>query len=215
MKSIRIKNIHNIIIAQLNINSLRNKIDSLAKSVISNIDILLITETKVDDSFPVTQFLIHGFGTPYRIDRNSNGGGIILYIREAIPSILLTDLFLLEKIEGMFVEININKVKWLISCSYNPQKVTIKNHLYIIGKHLNSYSSQYDNFIIIGDFNSEPTENNMTDFCDLYNVRNIIKGPTCFKNPEKPSCIDLLLTNKKKSFKTTHIIETGYLTFTR
>ena len=53
LKSIRIKNIHNIIIAQLNINSLRNKIDSLAKAVISNIDILLITETKLDDSFPL------------------------------------------------------------------------------------------------------------------------------------------------------------------
>ena len=54
--------------------------------VTEEIDILMITETKLDDSFPASQFLIQGFCTPFRLDRNENGGGILLYIRSYIAS---------------------------------------------------------------------------------------------------------------------------------
>ena len=43
-----------------------------------NVDVLMISEAKLDISFPVGQFLIGGFCTPYRLDRNSKGGGILL-----------------------------------------------------------------------------------------------------------------------------------------
>ena len=46
---------------------------------------LLISETKLDDTFPLGQFLINGYSAPYRLDRNSFGGGLMLYIREGIP----------------------------------------------------------------------------------------------------------------------------------
>ena len=46
----------------------------------------MISETKIDDSFPVGQFLVEGFCTPYRLDHNSKGGSILLYVREDIPS---------------------------------------------------------------------------------------------------------------------------------
>ena len=59
----------------------------------SNVDVLLISETKTDSSFPTGQFKIEGYAT-YRLDRNSNGGGILLYVREDIPSTFLnTELF--------------------------------------------------------------------------------------------------------------------------
>ena len=55
-----------------------------------NLDLLLVSETKIDDSFPTAQFLISGFCKPYRLDHCSNGGGILLYIREDTPCRLLT-----------------------------------------------------------------------------------------------------------------------------
>ena len=55
----------------------------------------------------------------------------------------------------------------------------------------------------------------MKSFCESYNLTNLIKQPTCFKNPEKPSCIDLTLTNRPKSFQTTCVIETGLSDFHR
>ena len=78
-----------LIIAHLNINSIRNKFDSLSFIVENNADILLISETKLDDSFPSGQFKIHGFCMPYLYDRNSMGRGVLLYIRDDIPTKLL------------------------------------------------------------------------------------------------------------------------------
>ena len=49
----------------------------------------------------------------------------------------------------------------------------------------------------------------MKRFTEIYKLRNLIKEPTCFKNPENPTCIDLILTNKPLSFKNTYVIETG------
>ena len=63
-----------------------------------NIDALLTSETKIDSSFPSAQFHLEGYATPHRLDRNANGGGIPLYIREDIPSKLKNQLkdFLLK-----------------------------------------------------------------------------------------------------------------------
>ena len=58
-------------------------------------------------------------------------------------------------------------------------------------------TSKYENFILLGDLNSEPTESAVRDFCQIYGCKNLIKDNTCFKNPEKSSCIDLLITNNK------------------
>ena len=48
----------------------------------ANIDIFMISETKLDETFPAAQFSLQVFCNPYRFDRNRNGGGIMLYIRE-------------------------------------------------------------------------------------------------------------------------------------
>ena len=52
----------------------------------NSLDVFMISETKLDETFPEGQFLMDGFTPPYRMDRNTNGGGIALYIREDIPS---------------------------------------------------------------------------------------------------------------------------------
>ena len=77
LKSLRKDNLDKLIFAHLNINSIRNKFELLSKQIKGNVDVLMISETKIDDSFPVGQFLIEGFWTPYRLDRNSKGGDIL------------------------------------------------------------------------------------------------------------------------------------------
>ena len=91
----------------------------------SNLDKLLIFKIEIDSSFPTAQFQIEGY-TTYRLDRNATGGGILLYIREDIPSTLLNSDM---SIESSSVEINIRKKKWLLVCMYNPNKNLISNHL--------------------------------------------------------------------------------------
>ena len=45
--------------------------------------------------------------------------------------------------------------------------------------------------------------------CEIYNLKNIIREKTCFKNPNYPSCIDLIIKNRPKSFQNSMVIETG------
>ena len=98
-----------ILIGHLNITSLRNKFEILVFSIAVNLDILIISETKLDESFPVSQFLIPGFEEPIRLDRSSSAGGIMLYIREGIPFRLMKSRGLSTNTDAFLVEVKINK----------------------------------------------------------------------------------------------------------
>ena len=108
-----------IVLAHLNINSLRNKFDLLADQIKGNVDVLAIPETKLDDSFPAGQCKILGEASPFRLDRHQNGSGILVFVREDIPLKFLSSE---EKpIEAFFRELDLHKKKWLACCSYNPK----------------------------------------------------------------------------------------------
>ena len=150
--------------------------------------------------FPDSQFLIDGFGKPFRLDRNKNGGGIMLFIRSDIPAkvISIDKKFLFE---SFYVELNFRKKKWLLNCSYNPNNNSIESHLNCLSRSINSFSSKYENIILLGDFNSCMDDSPMICFCETYQLRNLVKYPTCLKNPENASCLDLLLINNHYVFK--------------
>ena len=196
----------------LNINSIRYKFEWLKSIADSNIDLLLISETKLNDSFPNCQFLMTGFHPPYRKDRTDKGGGLMFFIREDIPcrEIMVT---LEENIEAIFLEINLRKRKWLLIGSYNPEKSKISSFLDCIENKLDTLCLQYENIVLIGDLNSEMREERMNRFCNTYYFKCLIKEPTCFKNIDHPSCVDLILTNKSLCFQHTTVIETGLSDF--
>ena len=103
----------------------------------------------------------------------------------------------------------------MINYSYNPHENNIGSHLNIITKALDTYYDKYENVVFLGDFNAGIEETIMKSFCESYNLTNLIKQPTCFKNPKKASCIDLISTNRPKSFQSTCVIETGLSDFHR
>ena len=213
LENLRWKNKNRPIIAQLNINSLRNKFGFLSSQITNYVDIMLLSETKLDDSFRTGQFSLNGCSKPCRFDRSSNGGGILLYVREDIPSRLLTDYKIRDNLELFFVEVNIRKKKWLLSCSYNQHKKNISNHLHHLNKDLDVHLKSYDNILIVGDFNSEFIENCMKSFCNVNSLKTLNRGPICIKHPSNPSYIDLFLTNRQQGFQQTHAIETGISDF--
>ena len=106
----------------------------------------------------------------------------------------------------------------LISCfSYNPHKNNLCNHLDVITKILDTYYGKYESVVFLGDFNAGTEEITIKSFRESYNLTSLIliKQSTCFKNPGKPSYVDLILTNKPKSFQSTCVIETGSSDFHR
>ena len=114
LKSLQLKNVNNLIFAHLNINSLSGKFDALSYIIQDNIDILVVSETKLDPTFPACQFKIPGYSMPFRRDRNRNGGGVMIFVREDISSKLLVRHNLPDDIEVIFVEINLRKTKFLL-----------------------------------------------------------------------------------------------------
>ena len=114
-----------------------------------------------------TVSLISDFAKPLRLDTNSIGGGIMLFVRDNIPFRLLKPGNLPSNTEALFIEINLRKKKWLMCCGYNPNKSLINKFTHDIGKVLDSFIGNYDNFLIVGDLNSEIAESSIHDLCKL------------------------------------------------
>ena len=110
-KNLKLKNNNRLILGHLNINSIVRKFDHLKVLIENNIDVLVLTETKIDSSFPNAQFRIEGFSAPFRLKQNRFGAGVLIYVREDIPCKKLTKHILPDDIEGILVEINLRKTK--------------------------------------------------------------------------------------------------------
>ena len=109
-------------------------------------------------------FLIEGFSTPYRLDRDCKGGGSCYMEEQIYP---LTFLRLKINLSRAFLLSLTCKI--LINCSYNPHTSEIKKHLTALGNSLDLYSSKYEKILILGDFNVEIEEANIKSFCENYN----------------------------------------------
>ena len=101
-------------------------------------------ETKIDDTFPSELFLIDGFSKPFRRDRNCHGGGILIYVRDDIPCKQLNKHTFPGDIEGIFVEINLRKVKLLLLGTYHPPSQSDKYYFNKLGNCLDIYINTYD-----------------------------------------------------------------------
>ena len=170
-------------------------------------DIFTITETKLDGSFPTAQFEIKGYDSPFRFDITNKNGGLLVYIKSSIPSRKLSCDDICNSIQAIPFEINLRKEKWLVISIYRPPLQDSVFFLNSLTKIIDVFADKYDNYLILGDFNLESGNTILTNFLDSNNLRNLIKTNTCFKG--KRSSIDLILTNRKYSFKNTSSYETG------
>ena len=99
----RLQNAKNVTIGALNVNSVRNKIGALQALVTNNIDTCLLSESKIDGTFPNQQFSISNYKTFCR-DRNKHYGGLLFYINENIPCKLINDEIILSDTEMIIFE---------------------------------------------------------------------------------------------------------------
>ena len=124
MNVVREKNISQPMIGQLNINSIRNNFYFLEYEASKHLDI-----TDIRDKnwwvISLTQFLLDGFSGPYRLCCCANGGGKPLHVRYDVSSCLLAECKLQDNIKCQFIEINIRKKKWPLSCPYDLNKKNI------------------------------------------------------------------------------------------
>ena len=143
------------------------------------------------------------FAELFSLDRNRNRGGVMIYIRDDIPSRLLLKHVFPSDIEGLYIELNFRKCKWLLLGLYHPPSQSDQYYFNSLDKSLDTYSN-YENILLVGDFNVQTTDQYLSLFLYQHELSSIVKESTCFKNVSNPSCIDLFLTNTALSFQ--HIL---------
>ena len=193
------------IIGHLNINSVKNKFDSLIE-IIKNFNIFLISESKLDASFPKTQFKINGCKC-FRHDRNKYGGGLIFYVSEGTPCKILTNQTVSSNVEMMTIEFHQMKCKWLLLGAYKPPIQSDLEFAEEIIRTLNHYVPSYENIILLSDLNMTTENLHLNNLIQIFNLNALIKTPTCYQS-HNPSCIDNILTNQKVLFKLSKTFET-------
>ena len=206
MFDLKSNNPSSLIFAYLDINSVRNKFENFKEIINENVDIFTIAETKLDGSFPTSQFELEGYYSPFRLDITKQSDGLFVYINSSIPSRQLSYGGICDSIQAIPFEINLRQVKWLMIPIYCPPSQDSGFCIHSLTKIINHFATKYDNDLIMGDFNMEPNNRMSISFLDSNNLTNLIKTNTYFKG--KGSSIDLILTSGKYSFKYTSSYET-------
>ena len=171
-----------------------------------SLDIICISETKLDETFQTAQYAIKGFNKPYRVDITSNSGDLLFYVKANLSSKLICFYNFPNEIQCIPIELNISTEKYALLSLYRPPNQNINLFLDKLSAALDIYSKHYENICTLGDFNATPENNDMINFMKLSNLI-LTKGPTCFKSANG-SMINLLLTTNKYLFQKTNSFKT-------
>ena len=148
-----------------------------------------------------------------RRDRNEHGGGLMLYARKGVVCNRLT-LYETTSLELLCSELIVCKKKWIIFSVFRPPDSNLDGFFANLSVSLNQALDRYDNVIVMGDINIDtrdsqhPGYNKLASFCDVFGLSNLVTTKTCFTNSHSSS-IDVILTNKPRSFLKTSVFETG------
>ena len=140
MKKQRLENANNTIIGRLNINSFKKKF-VFVEDIIKLFDVFLVSESKLDHTFPSNQFRINRHKI-FRLDRNGFVGGLILYINKNISCKPLQEHIHLPNFEVVAIEFYQNNQKWLLLCLCKPPNQKTSDFIQILSSILDLFFKQ-------------------------------------------------------------------------
>ena len=213
IKAIRNEYPSNVIVTHLNVNSLHTKIDEIRDLLVaSKFDMMVLSETKLDNSFQDALLDIRNYSM-YRQDKRSNSGGLVAYVSKNVPSTVGPVMNCNDSIECMTIELNINDSKILVACMYKNPKMKPTDFSQYFEEMCEEIFNQYENVIIIGDLNFNMLNTNtLSQICPTFNLTNLIKDPTCYKSSE-PTLIDVMLVSKRRKYIKGFSLDTGISDF--
>ena len=127
IKNLRLKNINKAIISNTKTDSLPNKFEQLKEA---------------------SQFLVKGFAEPFWLDLNINGGRVMIYIGDDIPSRLLSKHAFPSDIKGLHIERNFRKCQWLVQGTYHLPSQSDHYYFNNLGNSLYTYTN-YEKKLLI------------------------------------------------------------------
>ena len=196
---------NNIIISHVNINSIKHKFEYFHEILTEGfLDILCLTETKLDDTYSKSLFQCNGYKC-YRKDLNAKSGGIMVLIRDDIPQTRKHDYefsHTTDHVESMIFEITVKSFKFNLFVTYKNPKVSSEKFICLISQTYDALSSNSNESILVGDVNINMiNEDNVfeNNICNVYGLTNLIQSPTCFKS-EVGTLLDPVVVSNTQKF---------------
>jgi hypothetical protein len=179
------------------------------------LDILAFSESKLDDTFPNSQFSIANFNM-YRADRTSHGGGVMCYVRSTLPHRIRSDIsHCNDTIENLVVEVKQKSNKYFFIIVYSSPSTPFTVFNETLSCLIEKCLSESDTIYIMGDININllQKKNKLHELLACFGLSNTVKGATCFKNINNPSLLDVILCTKPKTIVETLNINIGISDF--
>ena len=146
IQKLRTNHCKQCIIANLNVNSLPNKFEEIKEWLAQKaFDILSIQETKIDRTFPNSQFHVEGFKL-FRRDRVKGGGGIAVFIATTRKVACI-------HLEALLFDLRIGQRQFALLSAYKPPSVDNNTFTNELLKVMDQATLLSDNIICIGDLN--------------------------------------------------------------
>ena len=205
-----------ITFSHLNINSLANKfmdINEILKNGLNSI--LFLSETKIDSSFPNAQFNVSNYCI-HRQDRNTHGGGLLCYVHQMLPHRNRHDIAVNNNgIESLVIHVKLSGYNLFFICIYKPPNINNDHLKHAIDDMMTKCNLESEYIYIIGDMNVNFMNKNnvLIDTLNSFDLKQMIKEPTCYKSLQNPTLLDIILTNKPKSITKTVNITLGISDF--
>ena len=188
----RTKKAREILLIHLNVNSLQNKVKEVGLLIKeTKAQVFFLTETKIDSTYPDSQFALSGYNI-FRNDRKKGGGGVMAYISDTLPSKRLGLPRKFTTIEPLVIQSKFGRHDVVIVEIYRPPRPIGNNYHVTLEKDLNDLtlwaSVQKSLLVITGDLNLDslrPLSREGKIVCDLEDTHGltfVITRPTRITN---------------------------------
>ena len=192
------KNVRNLTFGHLNINSFHSKFMEVYEILSKRyMDIFAISETKLNKSYLSGQYNVKDYSM-YRADRliADGGGGLKVYVNSCLPHRERHDIaFNQDGIESIVMEVMVKKEKWFFIHIYRPPRVSITFLRDSIDYKYQRCNYESKTIFVLGDLNVDflKGKNPLQDTLDVFNLKNVIVGPTCFKSVQSPTAVTVVI----------------------
>ena len=195
---------HTLSFLHLNIRSIRNKIDFL-KDNFMDFEVLCFSETHLDITVSSESLGISDcYSNPYRKDRNSHGGGLLMYINTSLAHKRRPDLEIFCD-ESIWAELKVKQEIYLIGLFYSPTTAdqTFFNNFNVNIERALEISN---NLILVGDLNEDLLNinyRNLRDILLINSLQNVISSPT-----RQNAILDPILIHEDMPYCDSGVIDT-------
>lgn len=169
------------ILYSLNVCSLRNKVDLLFANIQTEVDMLCLTETKIDNTVPDSDVILPGFTSIFRKDLRHNSGGICVQLSNALSGKRLHD-FEYNDLELMWVKVSSGNIELILGVCYRNPALPVA-YWERLTENLSEIVASFDHnkIVLVGDFNDDllnPNKHHLKDIINHFSFHQLVDTPT-------------------------------------